>query len=63
MLTLCRWIATRKRLIYIRKQVNRVSYGAIHLWRPHEGEGGQAQVDTCERGEGVQPHVDVHTEN
>ena len=28
-----------------------------------EGEGGQAQVDECGRGEGVQPHVDVHTEN
>ena len=29
-----------------------------------EGEGGgQAQVDACGRGRGVQPHVDVHTEN
>ena len=28
------------------------------------GERGQAQVDACGRGErGVQPHVDVHTEN
>ena len=27
------------------------------------GGGGQAQVDACGRGEGVQPHVDVHTEN
>jgi len=28
-----------------------------------EGGGGQAQVDACGRGEGVQLHVDVHTEN
>jgi len=27
------------------------------------GGGVQAQVDACGRGEGVQPHVDVHTEN
>jgi len=27
-----------------------------------EGGGGQAQVYACGRGEGVQPHVDVHTE-
>ena len=26
-----------------------------------EGGGDQAQVDAC--GRGVQPHVDVHTEN
>ena len=26
-------------------------------------EGGQAQVNACGREEGVQPHVDVHTEN
>ena len=25
--------------------------------------GGQARVDAWGRGEGVQPHVDVHTEN
>ena len=25
--------------------------------------GGQTQVDACGRGWGVQPHVDVHTEN
>jgi len=37
-----------------------VTLGAIHLWRPHGGGGGQAQVDG---GEGVQPHVDVHTKN
>ena len=28
-----------------------------------EGGGGQAQVDACGRREGVQAHVDVHTEN
>src|SRR6218665_1345129 len=28
-----------------------------------EGGGGQAQVDACGWGEGVQPHVDIHTEN
>src|SRR6218665_4228243 len=28
-----------------------------------EGEGGPAQVDTCGQGEGVKPHVVVHTEN
>ena len=28
-----------------------------------EGEGGQAQVDACERGEEVKPHVDIHIEN
>ena len=26
-------------------------------------EGDQAQVDACGQGEGVKPHVDVHTEN
>src|SRR6218665_2830478 len=26
-----------------------------------EGGGGQAQMDACGQGEGVQPHVDVHT--
>ena len=25
------------------------------------GEGGQAQVDACGRGQGVKPHMDVHT--
>jgi len=28
-----------------------------------EGGGGQAQVDACGWGRGVQPHVDVYTEN
>ena len=28
---------------------------AIHLWRPHGGEGGQAQVDACGRGRGQAP--------
>ena len=28
-----------------------------------EGGGDQAQVDACGRGKGVQPHVDVHTED
>src|SRR6218665_4200498 len=28
-----------------------------------EGGGDQAQVDACGRGRGVQPHVDIHTEN
>ena len=37
--------------------------GAIHLWRPHGGGRGQAEVDACGQREGVQPHVDVHTEN
>ena len=43
----------------------------LHHWMLTKGpsiydvhtEGGQAQVDACGRGEGVQPHVDVHTEN
>ena len=33
--------------------------GAIHLWCPHGGGGGQAQVDACGRGEGApcgRPH-------
>ena len=25
------------------------------------GGGGEAQVDACGRGKGIQPHVDVHT--
>ena len=37
--------------------------GAMHLRRPRGGGRGQAQVNAYGRGEGVQPHVDVHTEN
>ena len=39
-----------------------VFLGAIHLWCP-QGEGGKAQVDAFNGGEGGKRHVDVHTEN
>ena len=38
--------------------------GAIHLWRPHGGGRGSGSGGRMWTGEGgVQPHVDVHTEN
>ena len=36
-------------------QCSNLCLGTIHLWRPHGGGRGQAQVDACGRGEGVQP--------
>ena len=36
--------------------------GAIHLSRPHGG-GGSGSDGRMWTGEGVKPHVDVHTEN
>ena len=37
--------------------------GAIHLWRPHGGGQRSGSGGRMWTGEGVQPHVDVHTEN
>ena len=33
------------------------------IYDVHTEKGGQAEVDACGRGEGVQTHVDFHTEN
>ena len=40
-------------IIHIDADEDNIQLGAIHLWRPHGGGGGQAQVDACGRGEGV----------
>ena len=49
------------------KAINRLLrrvYRGPSIYDVHtEGEGSQDQVDACGRGRGIQPHVDVHTEN
>jgi len=37
--------------------------GAINLWRPHGRGRGSGSGGRIWTGEGVKPHVDVHTEN
>jgi len=57
-------------LLFKSKSVNLFKFIGVDIFvRGHpfmtstrRGEG-QAQVDACGRGKGVQPHVDVHTEN
>src|SRR6218665_3426323 len=54
---------TSREILYHIMYIVQEVWGHPFLTSTRREEGGQAQVDACGRGEGVQPHVDVHTEN